>query len=169
MIKGSGIIEMHGFLQLSLQYPCVRACVCAFLNMCAWFPLISSSEHPHGFTNVWRSYLRLSDCRLPIRKITLSEFISTTIIPACVLVCMCALVRSETEGFLARAYVGVHVCASCVFLSLLRGDPTHRLSLTDSVFIATERRQRNKVRGRGEDEGEQEEGRKEGRERNDEM
>ncbi len=83
--------------------------------------------------------------------------------------CMCALVRLETEGFLARAYVCVHVCASCVFLSLLRGDPTHRLSLTDSVFIATERRGRGEVRERGEDKEEEErKRRKEERERNDE-
>lgn len=60
---------------------------------------------------------------------------------------------------------------SVCFLSLLRGDPTHRLSLTDSVFIATERRERDRVRGRGEDEedGGREEERERQRERNDEM
>lgn len=62
---------------------------------------------------------------------------------ACVLVCIRAFIWRR-GAFLATAYVCAHVCARCVcvFLALLWGDPTHRLSPTDSVFTATERQER---------------------------
>lgn len=147
MIKGRDAVEMHGISQLSLQSVCYFH-MSRLEPVCA-FPLISSSEHPQGYSNVWRTYLRLNDCRLPIRKITLSEFISVKIIPACILMCMCVRMAGD-RGFSCSGICLGLMCALCVFLALPRGDPTHRLSLTDSVFIATERWERDGVRGREE-------------------
>lgn len=123
---------------------------------------------PHrGFPQVWRSCWRISKYRLLMRKITLSEFISAKITPVqCILLCMCSY-SEKTEGFLARAYVRMHVracmCfASCVFFIPPPGRP-HAPSVSDWFSIHCHgEKERDGVRGRGEceEEEEEEEGRK---------
>lgn len=64
-----------------------------------------------------------------------------------VCVCVCFGMAAD-RGFSCLGICLRFACASCVFFVLLRGDPTHRLSLADSVFIATERREVDDARGR---------------------
>lgn len=54
-------------------------------------------------------------------------------------VCPCG---RENRGFFLLGHMSARMCARFFkhfFYPFLRGDPTHRLSPTDSVFIATER------------------------------
>lgn len=89
----------------------------------------------------------LSDYRLVMRKITtLSEAQKKSAHCAC----MCSYSTRQRVFLFGHmspctcTFVCVHLV--CVFLSLLREGPTHRLSLTDSLFIATERKKKERER-----------------------
>lgn len=89
--------------------------------------------------------MRLSDCRLQIRKITLSEFISVKIMPVCVRMV-------GDRGFLGRAYacVCLYVRVLCVFFYPSSGETPHTVCLWLIQYSlshrekATERRKEEK-------------------------
>lgn len=84
--------------------------------------------------------------------------------------CMCVFVWSVAEGFLAWAYVCMHVCAKCVFFIPPPGRP-HAPSVSDwfSIHCHRETGKRQSQRKRRRWGGGREEERERQRERNDEM
>ena len=103
----------------------VAASVCVCVCVCVCSPLMCSLERPHGLNEVWRSYSRLSDCRLLIRKITLSEFYQRqnhrSVRPR---ECVCVCVRWwKTEGFSCR---GICLLACVRFVCVFIPPPPRR-------------------------------------------